>query len=352
MNIKMVAKQAQVSTATVSRTMNGSARVSPETAERVRQAIKALNFYPNTNARSLGSGKSGLFGLIISDITNPFFPSLVKAFEDFALEKGQEVLVANTDYDPKRMNDCITRFLQRKVEGVAIMTSEMDEQALAGFSRRSIPLVFLDSEHKGSHVRCVKLDYAAGMEMAFEHLVSLGHRQIGFLAGPLTLKSAALRYSAFLQISERYKLVTRPALIQMANHRVDGGHAAMMRLLATGERPTAMLTSNDLTAIGAISAIRESGLRVPEDISIVGFDDIPFSASTSPPLTTIALPMIEIARAAFNALLESKDPSGSKRARVSPQVITPSIVVRSSTALPKKSAAATKTSRASTRLSS
>ena len=333
MNIKMVAKQAQVSTATVSRTMNGSARVNPETAERVRRAIREMNFYPNTNARSLGSGKSGLFGLIISDITNPFFPGLVKAFEDFALDNGQEILVANTNYDLRRMNDCITRFLQRKVEGVAIMTSEMDEQALAGFSRRSIPLVFLDNEHKGAHVRCVKLDYAAGMELAFDHLIGLGHRQTGFLAGPQSFKSAAMRYAAFLQISERCNLTTRPALIQETNHRVEGGHDAMMRLLTGGDRPTAMIASNDLTAIGAISAINEYGLRVPEDISVVGFDDIPFSAYTSPPLTTIALPRMEIARAAFEALLESKNADPSKRGGgAKPQMIEPFLVVRKSTA--------------------
>ena len=337
MNIKMVAKQARVSTATVSRTMNGSARVNADTADRVHRAIKDLNFYPNTNARSLGSGRSGLFGLIISDITNPFFPGLVKAFEDFALESGQEVLIANTNYDLKRMNDCVTRFLQRKVEGVAIMTSEMDEQALAGFSRRSIPLVFLDSQRMGSHIRCVQVDYAAGMEMAFDHLIALGHRKIGFLTGPLALKSASVRYAAFLEIRERRKLVMRPGLIQEANHHVDGGHAAMRRLLDQGERPTAMIASNDLTAIGAISAINHFGLRVPQDISIVGFDDISFSAFTSPPLTTISLPGTEIARAAFRALLASKDSSGRKRdALVNPQIITPSLVVRSSTTYLKK----------------
>jgi DNA-binding LacI/PurR family transcriptional regulator len=334
MNIKMVAKEAQVSTATVSRTMNGSARVNPETAERVRRVIKEMNFYPNTNARSLGSGKSGLFGLIISDITNPFFPGLVKAFEDFALEKGQEVLIANTNYDPRRMHDCVTRFLQRKVEGVAIMTSEMNEQALDGFSRRSIPLVFLDSEHKGAHIRCVKLDYAAGMELAFDHLMELGHREIGFLAGPQTLKSAALRYAAFVQISQRRNLARRSTLVEEANHRVDGGHDAMLRLLATGDRPTAIIASNDLTAIGAVSAITEFGLRVPEDISVVGFDDIAFSAFTSPPLTTISLPRVEIARAAFAALQEGKEAAGRRSRQPKPCVIAPVLVVRRSTMAP------------------
>src|ERR1700761_3642328 len=127
MNIKAVAKRAKVSTATGSRAMNGSARVSPETAARVRKAIEALNFYPDTNARALGSGRSNLYGLIISDITNPYFPELVKAFEDIAVEHGQDVLIVNTDYDPKRMERCVIRMLQRKVDGLAVMTSEFGE---------------------------------------------------------------------------------------------------------------------------------------------------------------------------------------------------------------------------------
>ena len=335
MNIRTVAQYAQVSTATVSRVMNGSARVNPETAERVRRAIEATNFYPNTIARSLGSGRSGLFGLIISDITNPFFPGLVKAFEGFALEGGQEVVVGNTDYDPRRLHDCVARFLQRKVEGVAIMTSEVDDSALAGFNRRQIPLVFLDSEYIQPHICTVKLDYAAGMELAFAHLAELGHRRIGFISGPLQLKSAALRYAAFLEIRERRNLGSGPALMEEADHRVEGGHNAMKRLLRRGERPTAMMTSNDLTAIGVISAIQASGLRVPQDISVIGFDDIPFSAYTSPPLTTVAVDRTEIARAAFAALLREKErPSKAGAHPVKVQVVQPTLVVRSSTSAP------------------
>ncbi len=145
MNIKAVAKLAQVSTATVSRTINDSTKVTPETAKRVREAIEALNFYPDTNARALGSGRSNLYGLIISDITNPFFPELVKSFEDIAVEHGQEVLIGNTNYDPERMKICVRRMLQRRVDGVAIMTSEMDNHLIKDFSRRNIPLVFLDT---------------------------------------------------------------------------------------------------------------------------------------------------------------------------------------------------------------
>ena len=154
MNIKAVAKLAGVSTATVSRTINESAKVRPDTAERVQHAIAALNFYPDTNARALGSGRSRMYGLIISDITNPFFPELVKAFEDIAVGHGQEVLVANTNYDPERMKICVTRMLQRRVDGVAIMTSEMDSALVEVFSQRHIPLVFLDIGVPGPGVSC------------------------------------------------------------------------------------------------------------------------------------------------------------------------------------------------------
>ena len=270
MNINAVAKRAKVSTATVSRVMNGSAKVSPETAERVRQAIEALNFYPDTNARALGSGRSNLYGLIISDITNPFFPELVKAFEDLAVQHGQEVLIANTNYDPERMKICVRRMLQRKVDGVAIMTSEMDDRLIEDFSRRKIPLVFLDTGTPAPGVSCVRIDYSAGIDMAMEHLILLGHHRIGFISGPMKLSSARMRYTAFMESAARDHLDNNPRLIEQGNHQVDGGHEAMQRILASGARPTAVLASNDLTAIGAMGAIAEAGLRVPEDISVVG----------------------------------------------------------------------------------
>ena len=305
MNIKAVAKSANVSTATVSRTINGSAKVSPQTAERVRRAIEALSFYPNTNARALGSGRSSLYGLIISDITNPFFPELVKSFDDIAITYGKEVLIANTNYDPERMKICVTRMLQRKVDGVAIMTSEMDDRLVEVFSRRHVPLVFLDTGIPAPGVSCVRIDYSAGIDAAVHHLIELGHKRIAFISGPMRLASARMRYKAFMESTARDRLDANPKLIQEGNHRVDGGHEAMKRILDSKVRPTAVMASNDLTAIGAMGAIAEAGLRVPEDISVVGYDDIQLSAFTMPPLTTVSLPRTEIANAAFRALLNA-----------------------------------------------
>ncbi len=331
MNIKAVAKLACVSTATVSRTMNGTAKVSPKTEERVRRAIEQLNFIPDTNARALGSGRSHMYGLIISDITNPFFPELVKAFEDIAVAHRQDVLVANTDYDPERMKMCVTRMLQRKVDGVAIMTSELDPALIKVFGKKQIPLVFLDVGKAGAGITNIKINYPGGVDFAMNHLVRLGHKRIAFISGPMALQSARIRFKAFIEDTARAHLSQYPGLIQEGNHRVDGGHEAMLRILDSNARATAVVASNDLTAIGAMGAIAERGLKVPEDISVIGFDDIQLSAFTSPPLTTVSLPRAEIATAAFHALLNARNRSGSRLPAGKEIVVQPCLVVRGST---------------------
>ncbi len=195
----------------------------------------------------------------------------MKAFEDIAVEHGQEVMIANTNYDPVRMESCVIRMLQRKVDGVAIMTSEMDDRLIEVFSRRHVPLVFMDAGMPGVGVSSVRIDYPAGVAQAMDHLIGLGHERIAFISGPLSLTSARTRFRAFTEGLERSHLKGNPNLIQEGNHRVDGGHAAMQRILSSGAKPTAILASNDLTAIGAMGAIYEHGLRVPEDISVIGY---------------------------------------------------------------------------------
>jgi len=332
MNITAVAARARVSTATVSRVINGTATVSPETAERVREAVEALNFYPDISARTLGSGRSGLYGLIISDITNPYFPELVKAFEDIAVEHGQDVLIANTDYDPKRMEACVIRMLQRKVDGVAIMTSEMEDRLIHTFSHRRIPTIFMDTPKEMKGVSSVRVDYAAGVKLAMKHLFDFKHQRIAFISGPLALSSARVRAQAFNKALRQHGLTGEPHLMQEGDHRVEGGHAAMQRILKAGKRPTAVLASNDLTAIGAMGAIHEAGLRIPEDISVVGFDDIELSAYTQPALTTLHVPRRELAATAFRSLFRGRYEGMDKQPVKKEHTIQPRLVVRSSTA--------------------
>jgi DNA-binding LacI/PurR family transcriptional regulator len=301
MNIKEVAKRAKVSTATVSRTINDSEKVSPATAARVRKAIEELNFYPNTHARTLVSGRSRMLGLIISDITNPFFPELVKSFEDQAVQRGQEVIIGNTDYNPKRMAECIRRMVERKVDGVAIMTSEADPALVTELTRRNIPTVFMDTGKTGPHSANIRIDYAQGIHEALQHLFTLNHQRIAFIAGPMNLESARIRRDAYLSGLKSRALSDR-SVVEKGDHRIEGGAIAMRRLLNLPQRPTAVIASNDLTAIGALGAILDAGLKIPEDISLIGFDDISFAHLTQPPLTTVILSRTQLAVTAFAAL--------------------------------------------------
>ena len=335
MNIKAVALKARVSTATVSRTINGSAIVNPKTAERVRKAIEALNFYPDVNARALGSGRSSLYGLIISDITNPFFPELVKAFEDIAVEHKQEVLIANTNYDKARMEACVIRMLQRKVDGVAIMTSEMDDRLIEVFSRRHIPMVLLDAGTPAPGVSSVRFDYESGIVAAMDHLLALHHRRIAFITGPLTLGSARLRATIFSETMAKHDLDCPKSMIAEGNHSVDGGLRAMQRIVRGKVLPTAVLCSNDMTAIGAMSAVYRHGLRVPEDISIVGYDDILLAAHTHPSLTTLRLPRTELAHRAFDSLFRKRDSDSKILPMGEAHVFHPQLIVRQSTSTAK-----------------
>jgi len=329
MNISEIAKRAKVSTATVSRTINGSDKVSPETAKKVWKVVRAMGYHPSSYARALVSGRSHLLGLIISDIVNPFFPELVKSFEDIAIQNGLEVLVANTGYSLERMSLGVRRMMERKAEGVAVMTSEMEGDLITQLETRHIPIVFLDTGRAGMRTSNIQVDYSQGIGEAVEHLVKLKHRRIGFITGPLEHTSAVARREAFLACLPRHKLSGNKNLVQVGNFQIDGGEAAMERLLSLDKPPTAVLTSNDLTAIGAMRAIRSAGLRIPEDISLVGFDDIAFSELTQPPLTTIRLSRQDLAEKAFDALatmMRSKSQRGRK------YKVETRLVVRGSTA--------------------
>lgn len=331
MNISAVAKRAGVSKATVSRVINGTAHVIPETAQRVQAAIEELDYYPDVNARALGSGRSRLYGLIISDITNPYFPELVKAFEAIAMEHGQDVLISNTDYDPKRMERCVVRMLQRKVDGVAVMTSEMEERLIRTFSKRQIPTIFMDTSTTVRGASVVMVDYAEGVKQAMAHLIGLGHRKIAFISGPLGLSSAKLRAKAFMKEMRSHGLTPEAHWTQEGNHRVEGGHQAMLRILRSGPRPTAVLASNDLTAIGAMGALHESGLEIPRDMSVVGFDDIQLSAYTQPALTTVHVPRTELAATAFRSLFQGQDEPAAKKGQKREYLILPHLLVRKTT---------------------
>lgn len=304
MNIKKVAERAKVSTATVSRLINKTSYISPETAKKVWTAIEELGYYPNINARGLARGRSLLLGLIVSDIVNPFFPELVKTFEECAVEKGYEIITANTNYDPARTAMRVRQLIERRVDGVAVMTSEMDQLLIDEISTRGIPIVFLDTGEIQENISNIRIDYEHGISQAVNHLLELGHRRIGFISGPLDLKSARIRRTAFLRFLRQHGIIEKKELVTTGDHKITGGRMAMNRLLELKKRPTAVLASNDLTAIGALQALRAHGLHVPQDISLIGFDDITLAETIDPPLTTVNVSRAKVAESAFQSLYE------------------------------------------------
>jgi DNA-binding LacI/PurR family transcriptional regulator len=303
MGIREVAKKAGVSVATVSRTFNRVRSVRPDIAARVWSAIDEVGYVPNTQARALVSGRSRILGLIVSDITNPFFPELIQGFEQVAVRSGFEVLLGSTSYDPARMASAVRRMIERDVEGVAVMTSEMESSLIGQLRDRHMPLAFVDVGPSAPHISNICVNYQMGVRQAIQHLRRLGHRRLAFISGPLTLKSSRLRREAFLQCFTEAELETdRPAILE-GNHTLDGGFNAVQELLSTPDRPTAVMCSNDLTAIGVLRGIDAEGLRTPRDMSVIGFDDIYMAQFTLPALTTVRLSRLDLAHQAFEALI-------------------------------------------------
>jgi DNA-binding LacI/PurR family transcriptional regulator len=301
-SMREIAKLAGVSSATVSRVINGSSLVQEETAIRIRQIIKNLNFVPNNRAVHLKNGKSQIYGIIIPDLTNPFFTELVKIFEGLLVENEQELLVANTDFHSSRMQRSVHRMLLRRVDGVALLTSEHEAASLESLVRNRIPVVTTDHYRTACGISDIIIDFADGMAQMVAHLKSLGHRKLGFIGGTVGLVTSRVRRESFFDAVVKQGLSSREGWIVQGDFKINGGSAAMSQILTQSEIPTAIVCANDLTAIGALRTAHEKGLRIPEDLSIAGCDDIEMSDIVFPPLTTLRISRREYARMLFEAL--------------------------------------------------
>jgi DNA-binding LacI/PurR family transcriptional regulator len=330
LNIRAVAKRARVSVATVSRTLNRVPTVNSRMTKRVWEAVSELGYIPNPNARALVSGRSGIIGLIVPGISNPLFSELVRRFEDVAIENGYEILVSSTNDDPKRIEMCVRRHLQRNVEGVAILSMGIEQPMVEQLAHRNMPLVLVDAGPDNASTSILKIDYRHGIRQGVQHLAALGHRKIGFISGPMNLYSAQSRKRAFEQSIEECGI--RPTLewYTEGDHTLEGGIEAMEQILGASCHPTAIMCSNDLTAIGALHKSHRVGLRVPHEMSIVGFDDIPMARMMSPPLTSIQIPRMELASMAVKALIAHIEGSSPRRE----YAISTRLVVRESSTFP------------------
>ncbi|HEV7218176.1 MAG: LacI family DNA-binding transcriptional regulator [Terriglobales bacterium] len=332
MDIREIARRAKVSTATVSRTINRVPSVDPQLAKRVWKVVEELGYYPNTQARALVSGKSRIFGLIVSEITNPFFPEIVQSFEDIAVRHNYEILLTSTIHDPKRMELAVRRMIERRVDGVAILTFGMEESLIEGLRFRKLPVVFVDVGPHMPGVSNIRINYQHGIRQAVQHLAALRHVRIAFISGPLHLKSAVARKTAFEKSMHEIGRELPAELMVAGDHRMEGGMRGLVELVALRDRPTAVVCSNDMTAIGVMREAYDYGMIIPRDLSVVGFDDIRLSSFTTPPLTTVQMSQTLLAEYAFKALINEVEGTSPSKDGTEYELIT-NLVLRGSTAL-------------------
>jgi len=330
MDIREIARRARVSTATVSRAINRVPTVDSQLAKRVWKVVDELGYYPNTQARALVSGRSRIFGLIVSEITNPFFPEIVQTFENLAVENNYEIQLTSTVHDPKRMELAVRRMIERRVDGVAILTFGMEEYLLDHLRFRKVPLVFVDVGPDARGIINIRINYQNGIRQAVQHLAALRHTRIAFVTGPLHLKSALARRQAFKHAMTEIGL--SPDLIVVGDHHIEGGMRALLELNSIAGRPSAIMCSNDMTAIGVMREAYDHDIRIPDDLSVIGFDDIRLAEFTIPPLTTVQMSQKGLARIAFEALLTEAARESPSPERTEYELNT-TLVLRHSTAL-------------------
>jgi LacI family transcriptional regulator len=298
--MREVAKRAGVSLATVSRVLNNTEYISDETRRSVLDAVRELNYFKNVHARRLATGRSDLFGLVISEIANPYFPEIIRGYQAMAWNHGFDVLLCNTEYDRERTKAVMRKLRESDVRGVAIVTSSVDRDMASELTAAGIPLVFCNSDPASKLVGNICIDYEHGVTKAIQHVVELGHCCSAVIAGPADNRTAVTIKNAL--VTGLMSRGLNPVCVLESNYRVDGGAAAVREVLSRPEIPTIMFCGNDLIAMGAMSALEESGVRVPEDVSVIGIDDIFFAFLARPPLTTISVPREQLGVKAFEAL--------------------------------------------------
>jgi DNA-binding LacI/PurR family transcriptional regulator len=313
--IRDVASRAGVSTATVSRVLSGAARGRPATARRVLAAARDLEYRPSGIARSLKRHRTHTLGLIITDIQNPFYPELVRAVEDAARAVDHSVLLVNGAEDPERERRALEELADRWVDGIIIAASQLTARHTDWLANASIPIALVNSRLPGEAIPAILSDNRAGGRLAAEHLLGLGHSRIGYLTAPVENAAVAERLAGTREALLAAGLDAERMPIEEGDGHVSGGQAAMTRLLRRAPGLTAVVCYNDLTAIGAMRALRAAGRQVPEDVSVVGFDGIDLAGYVEPPLTTVAQQTTEMGRWAVESLLARLDSSAAPRSR-------------------------------------
>jgi len=332
--IKEVSKRAGVSVGTVSHFLTGRFSVSPGRRNRILAAMSELNYQPNHVARSLKLSRTHMLGMVVSDITNPFFSHMVRGAEDIALNRNYLLLTFNSDDHVEREIQFLTVLRTRRVDGVllVIAPSQVFPHHVEELIASGTPVVCLDRVPQGLRVDSVTVDNIRGSRECVEHLIDEGHRRIAILTGPLLLQTARERLQGYKQALKARNLAIDPVLVGEGNFRVEAGHKLARNLLARVDRPTAMFVSNGLMAVGVLKAMSELGLECPRDLALASFDDLALSDVLRPPLTTVVQPAYEIGRRGAALLIDRIASGSTKTSSVTKVKLTTELKIRGSTA--------------------
>jgi LacI family transcriptional regulator len=333
--LRDVAQAAGVHTATASRALNPKARqlVNAETVRRVVRAAETLGYQPNPIARGLKTSKSATVGLVIPDLTNPLFPPIVRGIENVLESAGYSALIVNTDNDPERERALIESLRSRQVEGLIVATARLEHPFLRQLREQDVKIVLINRRMEDLQMPFVVGDDATGITLAVKHLVDLGHTRIAHIAGPQITSTGLDRSRAFRHAVRDYGAEEDPAFIVECAHWSEGdGAGAMRELLDRGSGCTAVVAGNDLIALGCYDVFAERDIACPGDISVVGFNDMPFLDKLRPPLTTVGVPHQELGAEAARMLLDCiEEPERHPRSLLLPV----SLILRDSTAPPR-----------------
>ena len=327
--IKDIARLANVSTTTVSHVLNSTRQVSEDLSNRVQVAIRDLEYKPNAMARALRVHSSKTLGLIIPDNSNPFFSEIALGAEDCAFRHGYSLFLCNSRHDSARELTYMTTLSTYAVDGLILSAVSGDLDQLSEFVKSGIPLVVVDRKLAAPDIEFIHSDHIEGAREATQHLVEFGHRRIGIITGPIDVHSALDRIQGFEEILNEHGIPNDPDLSVRGDFQVESGRRAAQEMMELPDPPTAIFACNDMMAIGALQTLRTLGLGVPEDVSLVGFDDIFLASLLDPPLTTVAQSAYTIGEMAVARLVERMN--GSKNLMTQEFCLPTDLIIRKST---------------------
>jgi LacI family transcriptional regulator len=326
--IREVAQRAGVSYATVSHVINKTRFVSDETRTRVLSAMSELNYRPNALARSLRIGETHTIGLILPDSANPFFAEIARSIEDMAFKLGYSVILCNTERDTQREQLYVDVLSKRQVDGIIFVATGDQVDSLNSLIEQDMPVVLIDRDLPNIEIDAVLTDNQRGGYLATRHLIARNHRRIACVAGPSHITPSAERVTGYAQALAEASIPYDETLVQDGDYHPASGQQVTAQLLSLASPPTAIFALNDLMAMGALRAAAEAGLRVPEDLAVIGYDDIEFASFTNPPLSTIAQPKEEVGSKATEILVNRISEKNGFHRRL---VLEPTLIVRGST---------------------